>query len=100
MQGDRLVGKETIPTLLGEKRSLRLLKGLLAGLVAGLPLLGAFAPVPTFAATLALCPAAMFAILIAFEKGLLLPGVRLEFLVESHLVLAGVIALGWGLAGL
>jgi len=100
MQGDRLVGKETIPTLLGEKRSLRLLKGLLAGLVAGLPLLGAFAPVPAFAATLALCPAAMFAILIAFEKSLLLPGVRLEFLVESHLVLAGVIALGWGLAGL
>ena len=27
MQGDRLVGKETIPMLLGEKRSLRLLKG-------------------------------------------------------------------------
>jgi len=25
--------------------------------------------------------------------------VRLEFLVESHLVLAGMLALGWGLAG-
>jgi len=36
MQGDRLVGKETIPILLGEKRSLRLLKGLLAGLVVGM----------------------------------------------------------------
>jgi 4-hydroxy-3-methylbut-2-enyl diphosphate reductase len=99
MQGDRLVGKETIPTLLGEKRSLRLLKGLLAGLIVGLPLLSAFTPVSAFAVLLALCPATMFAILIAFEKSLLLPGVRLEFLVESHLVLAGVLALGWGLAG-
>jgi (E)-4-hydroxy-3-methyl-but-2-enyl pyrophosphate reductase len=99
MQGDRLVGKETIPTLLGERRSLRLLKVLLAGLIVGLPALSIFTSVPAFALALALCPAAMFAILIAFEKSLLLPGVRLEFLVESHLVLAGVLALGWDLAG-
>jgi 4-hydroxy-3-methylbut-2-enyl diphosphate reductase len=100
MQGDRLVGKETIPILLGEKRSLQLLKGLLAGLVVGLPVLSALTPMPAFAVSLALCPAAMFAVLLAFEKSLLLPGVRLEFLVESHLVLAGVLALGWGLVGL
>lgn len=100
MQGDRLVGKETIPTLLGEKRSLRLLKRLLAGLVVGLPVASALTPLPVFAVTLALCPAAMFAVLLAFEKGLMLPGVRLEFLVESHLVLAGVLALAWGLMGL
>ncbi len=99
MQGDRLVGKETIPILLGEKRSLRLLKGLLAGLVIGLPVLSALTPVPAFAVSLSLCPAVMFAVLLAFERGLLLPGVRLEFLVESHLVLAGVLALGWRLAG-
>lgn len=100
MQGDRLVGKETIPILLGEKRSLRLLKGLLVALIVGLPVLSALTPVPVFAVTLALCPAAMFAVLLAFERSLLLPGVRLEFLVESHLVLAGVLALGWSLAGL
>jgi len=94
-----LVGKETIPILLGEKRSLRLLKGLLAGLVIGLPVLSALTPVPAFAVSLSLCPAVMFAVLLAFERGLLLPGVRLEFLVESHLVLAGVLALGWRLAG-
>jgi hypothetical protein len=42
----------------------------------------------------------MFAILLAWEKGFILPGIRLEFLVESHLVLAGLIALVWGfLAG-
>jgi 4-hydroxy-3-methylbut-2-enyl diphosphate reductase len=100
MQGDRLVGKETIPTLLGEKRSLRLLKRLLAVLVVGLPVLAAFTPLSAFAATLALCPAAMLAILLGFERGFFLPGVRLEFLVESHLVLAGLLALGWNLVGL
>jgi hypothetical protein len=42
----------------------------------------------------------MLAILLGFERGFILPGVRLEFLVESHLVLAGLLALGWNLAGL
>jgi 4-hydroxy-3-methylbut-2-enyl diphosphate reductase len=97
MQGDRLVGKETIPTLLGELRSMRLLKGALVGLAAGLPLLGALGALPPLAVPLALCPAAMFAILIAYERGAILPGIRLEFLVESHVALAGVIALLWGI---
>jgi 4-hydroxy-3-methylbut-2-enyl diphosphate reductase len=95
MQGDRLVGKETIAILLGEKNSLRLLKGLLAALIVGLPLWFVLTPASAFALTLILCPAAMFAILFAFEKGLMLPGIRLEFLVESHLVLAGALALLW-----
>jgi hypothetical protein len=47
-----------------------------------------------------LCPAAMLAIIIGYERGLALPGFRLEFLVESHLVLAGLLALGWSWAGL
>jgi 4-hydroxy-3-methylbut-2-enyl diphosphate reductase len=64
-----------------------------------MPLWCALSEGSAFAYTLTLCPAAMFAILFAFEKGLILPGVRLEFLVESHLVLAGGLALLWGLAG-
>jgi (E)-4-hydroxy-3-methyl-but-2-enyl pyrophosphate reductase len=97
MQGDRLVGKETIPILLGEKRSLQLLKHILTGIVTGMPLLAAFGLVPAFGVLMALCPAAMFAIILAYERGLILPGLRLEFLVESSIVLAGVAALVWGL---
>jgi hypothetical protein len=37
----------------------------------------------------------MFAILLAYQKGLILAGIRLEFLVESHLVLAGLLAFAW-----
>jgi 4-hydroxy-3-methylbut-2-enyl diphosphate reductase len=97
MQGDRLVGRESIPILIGEKASLRLLKGILVGLAAGLPLLSAAGVMVPFGFLLAVCPAAMFAILIAYEKDLILPGLRLEFLVESHLVLGGILALAWSL---
>jgi 4-hydroxy-3-methylbut-2-enyl diphosphate reductase len=100
MQGDRLVGKETLPILLGEKRSLRLLKGMLVALAAVLPLLAAAGEISTFGFLMTLCPAAMLAIIVGYEKGLALPGFRLEFLVESHLVLAGLLALGWSWAGL
>lgn len=96
MQGDRLAGKETIAILLGERKSLRLLKGLLAVLTAGLPLMAAVGLTPGLGALLAACPAAMLAILLAYEKGTILPGLRLELLVESHLLLGGILALVWG----
>jgi 4-hydroxy-3-methylbut-2-enyl diphosphate reductase len=100
MQGDRLVGKETIPILLGEKRSLRLLKGMLIALAAGLLLLSASGLTSAFGFLMTLCPAAMFAIIVGYEKGRFLPGLRLEFLVESHLVLTGFLAFCWSWAGL
>jgi len=96
MQGDRLVGKETIPTLLGEKRSLRLLKAILIALVLGPAAFCLAGPGPAWGAILAVSPLAMAAILRAYENGAMLPGLRLEFLVESHVVLAGLLALLWG----
>ncbi len=96
MQGDRLAGKETIAILLGERRSLRLLKILLGALIAALPLMAGLGLVPAAGVVLTACPAAMLAILIAYERGAFLPGLRLEFLVESHMLLGGIIALAWG----
>jgi len=97
MQGDRLVGKDTIPILLGEKRSLLLLKGILGGLILGMPLLSGLGLVSSLGVFMALCPAVMMILIFAFERGVILPGLRLEFLVESHVVLAGVLALAWGI---
>ncbi len=96
MQGDRLVGKETIPILLGERRTRRMLQAILALLIAGLPTATALMGLPAIGYLLALSPAAMLAVLVAWERGAVLPGVRLEFLVESHILLAGGIALLWG----
>jgi (E)-4-hydroxy-3-methyl-but-2-enyl pyrophosphate reductase len=93
MQGDRIVGKETIPILLGTKRSFRLLKGLLLIIVV-LPLVagvwGVFSPL---AFILAVAPIFLYLVVTGHERGNVLPGIRMEFLVESLFVLCGGLSL-------
>jgi len=95
MQGDRIVGKETLPILMGEKRTLRVLKRLLLILTVILVLASAFGIFNHLGYALAICPVLMLFVLLANEKELMLPGIHLEFLIESHFVLAGIIALTW-----
>ena len=93
MQGDRIVGKETIPILLGEKKSIRMLKtvlGILAVLIISSSLTGI---IPALGIGLSVCPVAMLALISMHENGFMLPGIRLEFLVESHFILAGMVTL-------
>lgn len=92
MQGDRIVGKGTLPLLLGEKRTLKMLNiVLIANIV--LPLAaGAIGIMPAVAFPLALIPVSMGMVIHAHANGRMLPGLRLEFLMESHFILAGVIA--------
>ena len=94
MQGDRIVGKETIPILLGEKRSLRLLKSILLILLAVLAPVGIFTG---FGFWLLISPILMYFVLWAFERRKVQPGIRLEFLVESNIVLTGCLALLWSI---
>ncbi len=100
MQGDRIVGKETIAILLGEKRSLRLLKVMLLILIAALLLLSSFHLISYLGFVLVASPMTLLLLLAAYERGLLLPSVKLEFLVETNFILAGVIAFLWSLLGL
>ena len=97
MQGDRIVGKETLPILMGEKRTLRILKLLL--LISTLILIGGSAAsiLEPIGFVLATCPLLMLSTLLASEKEHMLPGIHLEFLIEFHLVLVGLIALMWTL---
>ena len=97
MQGDRIVGKETLPILLGEKRSLRMLKIVLACLIAMLILAAAAQFISNLGFLLVICPAALFLILRAYERGLILPSIKLEFLIETNFILAGVLSLLWTL---
>jgi len=97
MQGDRIVGKETIPILIGEKRALRLLKTILVINFGILFISSAFQLISSLGFALLICPAFVFIILSAHERGYMLPGIRLEFLVESNFVMAGVITLAWSL---
>jgi (E)-4-hydroxy-3-methyl-but-2-enyl pyrophosphate reductase len=97
MQGDRIVGKETIPILLGEKRASNLLKTILVINFGILFVFSVFKLISNLGFALLICPAFVFIIISAHERGYMLPGIRLEFLVESNFVMAGVMTLVWSL---
>jgi (E)-4-hydroxy-3-methyl-but-2-enyl pyrophosphate reductase len=100
MQGDRIVGKETIAILLGEKRSLLLLKIMLLILTAALLLLSSFHFISYLGFVLVASPLTLLFLLSVYQQGVLLPSVKLEFLVETNFVLAGGIAFLWSILGL
>ncbi len=95
MQGDRVVGRETIPILIGERKAMRLLKYILAA-TAGL-LLAATATglVASLGYALMICPAFLGAVIAAYRRRRMLPGSRLEFLAETHFVLSGAATVLW-----
>jgi (E)-4-hydroxy-3-methyl-but-2-enyl pyrophosphate reductase len=95
VQGDRLVGRETIPVVLGEKRTLDLLKLNLLGMFLLLLVLTAFGWVTPLGYLLLGVPATMTIVVLAHERGWMLPGAGLEFLMESHFILAGLLSLLW-----
>ena len=94
-QGDRIVGKETIPLLLGEKRTISLLKAMLVFVLAALIVSSALHLTSNLGFALAICPIFVFIVLSAHQRGHMLPGTRLEFLVETNFVMAGIIAFTW-----
>ena len=95
MQGDRIVGKETIPILLGEKKSLKLLKYLIFILLFTLPIAALGGLLPELAYGLSLCPIFIAIVILGYERNLMIPGIKLEFLMESQFVLSGFITLLW-----
>lgn len=98
MQGDRIVGKETIPILIGEQKTLHLLKLILLTLMVILPLSSAAGLVSMMGFLQVIPLFALLVVLSAHEKEYVLSGIRLEFLVDTHFFLAGLIALMWGVA--
>jgi len=91
MQGDRIVGKETLPILIGTQRALNLLKYSLAlGIV--LLLAAGLAGVITPVGYPLILPSLLLGWVVrAHEKGSILQGIQMEFKVESLLVLSGLI---------
>ena len=90
MQGDRMVGKETVAILLGEKRLLRLLFMLLAILIPITPLGSLLKAISPLGFALTLCPIYILIIFYGYKTRYLLPGIRLEFLMDTQFVMAGL----------
>ncbi len=95
MQGDRIVGMETIPILIGEQHARRLLKVLPIFSAIILVLASLSGIFSSLGYALVICPLLLLFVIYASEKKLMLPGIHFEFLVEAHFLLAGVIAWVW-----
>jgi 4-hydroxy-3-methylbut-2-enyl diphosphate reductase len=95
VQGDLIVGRETLPIVLGERRTFALLKKMLLFIVALLlagPLLSVVSPLSY---ALVICPLSLTIALWLYEKHRLYPGLRFEALVEGPFFLAGILAFIW-----
>ncbi len=98
VQGDLIVGKETIPIAMGEKGALKLLNSLnlgLAALLLAAPLLG---PLPFLAWALVLPVLGLMLMQRLLARGQVMPGAISEGLVDLNFCLAGLAALAWRLA--
>lgn len=95
MQGDRIVRKETIPIILGEKKAVRLIQVILLFLGFMLMISSSTGIIPKLGYVLILYPVILFIILELYKRGYVFSGYRLEMLIESNLILAGFISLSW-----
>jgi len=94
IQGDMIVGKETLPIIIGEEKTIRVLKiislatmaGLSAGVLGGL--------LPLWSLWLVISLLYQFGFLLIYEKNRALPGnVFFETMVDAGFILAGLTAL-------
>ncbi|MFH0910413.1 MAG: 4-hydroxy-3-methylbut-2-enyl diphosphate reductase [Planctomycetota bacterium] len=95
-EGDRLIGSETIPILIGTGSTLRLLylvQTLALALLLGFSLGGVF---PSLGFALLALPAYAILYLRLFPQGLLTEEVRCQAIVDGQFLLAGAIAISWG----
>jgi (E)-4-hydroxy-3-methyl-but-2-enyl pyrophosphate reductase len=95
LQGDRLVGRETLPIALGERSARRLLYALALALLLLLALSARFHLVPSLGYGLMAAVAYLAAWIPVFSRRTELLGLRAEFLVDFTFILAGFITWAW-----
>ncbi|TET94673.1 MAG: 4-hydroxy-3-methylbut-2-enyl diphosphate reductase, partial [Desulfobacteraceae bacterium] len=95
IQGDLIVGRETLPVALGEGRTLKFLLLLNIIFATILLLSTAMRVVSNLGYFLIICFIISFFYLTAYKKGWMRDGYPLHAIVESNLLLAGLIAFIW-----
>jgi 4-hydroxybenzoate polyprenyltransferase len=95
IEGDRVVGKETLAIALGQERTFTLL--VFGSLAFAAMLLGAAwaGVIPDLGYALSLSGFYMLGYLILYHRGLMESSLMLESLVEGNMILAGVLAFIW-----
>ncbi len=99
IQGDLIVGRETLPIALGEEKALNLL--LLINTFFGIFILVAtsIGIISNLGLLLIICFVSSFIYLTAYQKGWMRDGSRLQAIAESNLLLPGLLALIWSAVG-
>jgi len=100
IHGDRIVGKETIPLLIGEKRSIRLLKKLLKIIPLFLLACTLLTLVSSVGVLLAACSLFLYLLIAANDRGMTAPGFRTELIVDFYFILVGLVTLLWVFMGM
>ena len=95
IEGDRVVGKETLAIALGKERTFTLLVGGSLAFVAMLLVAAWAGVIPSLGYTLSLSGLYMLGYLILYHRGLMESSLMLESLVEGNMILAGVLAFIW-----
>jgi 4-hydroxy-3-methylbut-2-enyl diphosphate reductase len=95
IEGDRVVGKETLAIALGRTRTLDLLSLGCVLFATALVTAAALGLVPSLGYVLSLCGLYALGYLTLYRRGVMESGLILESLVEGNLVLAGLLAFVW-----
>ncbi len=95
MASDRLVGRETVPLVIGPQRARGLIRLSIVGLAAGLFLTAALGWLPSLAWLLAIWILAEFLILEFVRRPGKMPTLKRDMLVDLHFIVAGLAAAVW-----
>ena len=95
VQGDLIVGRETLPLTLGEKKTITLLKWIIVSASMVLIIAPLFNLVSPFSLLLLICLLTLSLCFTAYENNRIHPGPLLEYLVEGTFILAGILGLAW-----
>ncbi|OQY01491.1 MAG: 4-hydroxy-3-methylbut-2-enyl diphosphate reductase [Desulfobacteraceae bacterium 4572_130] len=92
MQGNRITGKETLAILIGEKKSLKIIKQVLILIFLVCFLSASIGIIQKTGFVLAFLPVLMLFLIIYTEKNNLFSGMYLYFIIELHFIIAGIMA--------
>jgi (E)-4-hydroxy-3-methyl-but-2-enyl pyrophosphate reductase len=95
MQSDRLLGKETIPVLIGKEKTQTLLQGILLSLVVLLVMAYPFGWTPSLSYALLISLFFIWIYFKLYDRRAAFSGVVLEGILETNYILAGLSALLW-----
>ncbi|MDY6854673.1 MAG: 4-hydroxy-3-methylbut-2-enyl diphosphate reductase [Thermodesulfobacteriota bacterium] len=95
IQVDRIVGKETIPITIGDKKTKSILKSLLGVLSFVLFISSLFGIIPKLGYILLVCTLYGYISIYIYERKAVSPGILLEGIVESNFVLGWLASVFW-----